>query len=635
MNTIHRHLFAPNVLSCNQLFARTGSLARWLNFIVRAALPGLAACLMPFTYAADCPNGAVITLEDSVCTVPNGTGFVTIELWGAGGGSAGGSREFGGAGGGGGGAYCSGMAAVDPGAAINLRVGKGGQGSVFADNDGWRRGDDGGASSVQGPSALQGFYADGGRGGRGGKLPVAPLPLVTPLEWGGDGGDASRCVLNEMVTNRLKFSGGRGGGTQGHAGGGGGSAFRNGSGYPGQPASASDSGLGGQGFGRGGDGRTGEQGGAGTTPGGGAGGSAVTPSTPLYIGNDGASGQAIFWFAPGYRVGGAVDPGFWAQGLVLQLNNDEEVAVVPPPWEYHSKHYHFWTPLPAGRAYNVTIKTQPAGQTCYVNNAAGIISANVGNAAVGCVDDPYEVSGSLFGLTQPGLVLGLFAGGVQTGAQLAAIAPTSSSVSFSFGPGNPVRLTRQYTVRVITQPTGLTCKVANSTFTVTGAVTDVRVTCSPGKVVGGTVNGLMAGRSVTLGLNDQILVASNSDPTGATVDVNFMFPGPLLSGDTYNVQVREQPLDQMCTVSNGSGTMGSSDIDTVSVQCTPTVCNSLDVDGDKQINPATDGLILLRVALGLRGTAALDGIAFAPGTRNTWSNVRHYLQHSCGMPVED
>ena len=59
-------------------------------------------------------------------------------------------------------------------------------------------------------------------------------------------------------------------------------------------------------------------------PGGGAGASAVTPVTPVYIGNDGANGRAIFWFAPGYRVGGAVDPGFWADGLVLGLNGSRK-----------------------------------------------------------------------------------------------------------------------------------------------------------------------------------------------------------------------------------------------------------------------------------------------------------------------
>ena len=70
--------------------------------------------------------------------------------------------------------------------------------------------------------------------------------------------------------------------------------------------------------------------------------------TPVYIGNDGANGRAIFWFAPGYRVGGAIDPGFWADGLVLGLNGSEETAVRPTGYEYLSTFYRFWTPLAGG-----------------------------------------------------------------------------------------------------------------------------------------------------------------------------------------------------------------------------------------------------------------------------------------------
>ena len=121
--------------------------------------------VMVGAHAAECPHGTIITAEDTVCTVPSGTGFVTVELWGAGGGSAAGSRDFGGAGGGGGGAYCSGMVAVDPGNSITLKVGRAGTGSVFQNVDGWKYGDNGGASTVTGPPGLAGFRAAGGKGG--------------------------------------------------------------------------------------------------------------------------------------------------------------------------------------------------------------------------------------------------------------------------------------------------------------------------------------------------------------------------------------------------------------------------------------------------------------------------------------
>ena len=60
---------------------------------------------------------------------------------------------------------------------------------------------------------------------------------------------------------------------------------------------------------------------------------------------------------------------------------------------------------------------------------------------------------------------------------------------------------------------------------------------------------------------------------------------------------------------------------------------ALDIDGDGRVLPTTDGLMLLRVALGLTGDAVVAG-ATAPGApRQTWANVKSYLNGSCGMAL--
>ncbi|MBL8311084.1 MAG: hypothetical protein JNL19_11720 [Burkholderiales bacterium] len=65
---------------------------------------------------------------------------------------------------------------------------------------------------------------------------------------------------------------------------------------------------------------------------------------------------------------------------------------------------------------------------------------------------------------------------------------------------------------------------------------------------------------------------------------------------------------------------------------TAKVC-TMDIDGDGVVNPTTDGLLLARISLGLKGSAALAG-AIAPGaTRTTWTQVRDYLFNECNMPV--
>ena len=60
---------------------------------------------------------------------------------------------------------------------------------------------------------------------------------------------------------------------------------------------------------------------------------------------------------------------------------------------------------------------------------------------------------------------------------------------------------------------------------------------------------------------------------------------------------------------------------------------SMDIDGDGKVLPATDGLILTRIALGITGNAALAGAISPAATRNTWVKVRDYLVNQCGMTV--
>ena len=47
--------------------------------------------------------------------------------------------------------------------------------------------------------------------------------------------------------------------------------------------------------------------------------------------------------------------------------------------------FAFSTPLAQGAAYNVTVKTNPSGQTCTVANPSGTVAAaNVTNVSVTC-----------------------------------------------------------------------------------------------------------------------------------------------------------------------------------------------------------------------------------------------------------
>jgi uncharacterized delta-60 repeat protein len=59
-----------------------------------------------------------------------------------------------------------------------------------------------------------------------------------------------------------------------------------------------------------------------------------------------------------------------------------------------------------------------------------------------------------------------------------------------------------------------------------------------------------------------------------------------------------------------------------------------DLDGDGAFLATTDALIYTRVALGITGTAVVNGITFPVGaTRNTWPLIREYLVTQCGMSL--
>ncbi|WP_131762485.1 hypothetical protein [Legionella jamestowniensis] len=121
-----------------------------------------------------------------------------------------------------------------------------------------------------------------------------------------------------------------------------------------------------------------------------------------------------------------------------------------------------------------------------------------------------------------------------------------------------------YNVTVSSQPATQTCTVSNGTGTVTGSnVTNVQVVCSTHThMLGGTISGLVG--SVSLQNN-------GGDTLTRTTNGSFTFSTPVAEGSPYNVTVSSQPVTQTCMVTNGSGTMGSSDVINVAVNCTENV----------------------------------------------------------------
>ena len=213
----------------------------------------------------------------------------------------------------------------------------------------------------------------------------------------------------------------------------------------------------------------------------------------------------------------------------------------------------------AGISYTglITVATQPTGQLCTVANGGNVTvyNTNITNIAITC-STAYTIGGTVSGLgTGLSLVL---ANGTDT-------VTVNSNGSFTLP--TPVLSGSSYNVSVSTQPTNQTCLLSNNSGTVSGNVTNIVVSCTyTSFTIGGTISGL-GGNSVTLLNNggDALVVNGNG---------SFTFATALASG-SYSVTVGTQPTGLYCQVTQGTGTVGSTNIDTVVVTCTnTTACSS-------------------------------------------------------------
>jgi hypothetical protein len=148
----------------------------------------------------------------------------------------------------------------------------------------------------------------------------------------------------------------------------------------------------------------------------------------------------------GGEVGGSVS-GLGAARSVTLLNNGSDALSVS-----RNGSFFFAERLDANAAYLVSVQTQPVGQSCSVANASGTLNAEgstVDNVRVSC-GFSASLRGTVSGL-RPGLALTLVNGSNQL--SLSADGPFAFADILADGTA--------YAVRVLTQPSGLTCSVLN------------------------------------------------------------------------------------------------------------------------------------------------------------------------------
>lgn len=188
---------------------------------------------------------------------------------------------------------------------------------------------------------------------------------------------------------------------------------------------------------------------------------AIAVAVVLVSGCGGSGGGGA---SSGFAIGGNVSGLTGGQPFTLQNNGADALTVTASG--------SFTFAKPAG-SYNVTVSTQPAGQTCSVSNGSGsMISANVNNVAVNCSPNTYTVGGTLVGLSS----------GHQITLENNGTDPLTLTADGTFAFHIPEAYGGNYNVTVTSQPgeasQQLCSIVVGGSGTVSGAVTGVFVSCS-------------------------------------------------------------------------------------------------------------------------------------------------------------
>jgi sugar lactone lactonase YvrE len=155
-----------------------------------------------------------------------------------------------------------------------------------------------------------------------------------------------------------------------------------------------------------------------------------------------------------YSIGGSIS-GLSASGLVLADNGGDHLTV-----SSGATSFTFATKLQSGATYDVTVATQPTGQTCTVSSGTGSAMADVTSAAVSCAAETFSISGKITNLSAAGLKLQYYSGG-----ETLAVNAGSSSFAFS----QPVVYGTSVRMSVVAQPYWQWCTPGAADFS--GAIT--------------------------------------------------------------------------------------------------------------------------------------------------------------------
>jgi uncharacterized repeat protein (TIGR03803 family) len=166
---------------------------------------------------------------------------------------------------------------------------------------------------------------------------------------------------------------------------------------------------------------------------------------------------------PTFTVGGTVSGLASGGSVVLQDNGGDSVTATS------NSAFTFPKAITVGGTYQVTIGTQPSGQTCTVSAASGsVTSSNVTSVGVTCIATTHTVGGTVSGLADGSSIVLQNNGG--------DLLTVSANSTFTFA--TAIATGSNYSVAISTQPSYQGCSVVAGSGTVANAdITSVVVHC--------------------------------------------------------------------------------------------------------------------------------------------------------------
>lgn len=164
----------------------------------------------------------------------------------------------------------------------------------------------------------------------------------------------------------------------------------------------------------------------------------------------------------------------------------------------------------------------------------------------------FDVSGTIAGLTTDGLIL------ENKGDK---VFPAAFATTFTFP--NRIDYGTEYNITVLQSPAHLTCTPQGGVSGSAGHFTSINggINCTRNAyAIGGSITGLRVAGLVLINGSTGGSVAPLADAT------TFTLPN-VEDGQFYGVTVRTNPPGQECTVSSGTGLMGTAAVSNIAVTC--------------------------------------------------------------------